>query len=178
MQYHFVSDWHLWHSNIIKYASSPFIDYREMNTEIRKRHNEKVHKDDIVINLGDVAFVHKEALKEELAKYNGRLWLITGNHDNHSESWYRDVGFEKVFTMPIIFKKFFILSHEPVYLNDHMPYVNIHGHLHNNKLQSSNYINVGVENWDYYPVSFDQIREMVGIDEQQRYDMSGEFPEA
>jgi calcineurin-like phosphoesterase family protein len=170
MSYWLTSDWHLWHSNIILYEKRPFVDYIQMNDEIKKRHNEVVKKNDIVINLGDVAFVHKEALKDYMSTINGRNWLIKGNHDNHTDAWYLDVGFEKVFDMPIIFKKFFILSHEPVYLNENMPYVNIHGHLHSQKMQGNHYINVGVENWNYYPVNFDTIRKLVGINENQKYD--------
>ena len=37
---------------------------------------------------------------------------------------------------------------------------NIHGHVHDNSLSDSRYINVSVENINYTPINFEEIREL------------------
>ncbi len=68
---------------------------------------------------------------------------------------------------PIVYGGFFFLSHEPMYMNKHMPYVNIHGHIHGQKYEGTQYVNVSVEHWDYTPVPFDTIKARVVPSEEQ-----------
>jgi calcineurin-like phosphoesterase family protein len=75
------------------------------------------------------------------------------------------MGFEEVYRYPIIYKGFYILSHEPVYLNEHMPYVNLHGHIHSKKYDSKQYVNLSVEMINYTPVLFDDIKKQFEIGE-------------
>jgi calcineurin-like phosphoesterase family protein len=49
------------------------------------------------------------------------------------------------------------MSHEPVYLNINMPYINIHGHLHSKKMEGIQFVNVSVENWNYTPIDIKTI---------------------
>lgn len=163
---HFISDTHFYHKNIIGYANRFFDSTPEgiekMNQTMIDNWNHKVKKDDTIIHLGDVAMnCNKAQLKELLSKLNGHKYLILGNHDTReSEQWWRDVGFEKVFPFPIIYKKWYILSHEPLFLNEKIPYINIHGHLHQHTM-SGPYINVSVENVGYTPVSWGEIESKV-----------------
>jgi len=39
-----------------------------------------------------------------------------------------------------------------------MPYINIHGHVHSKSYVDPCYVNVSVENTDYFPVRFDEIK--------------------
>jgi calcineurin-like phosphoesterase family protein len=90
-----------------------------------------------------------------------------GNHDRgRTRSWWLDAGFHEVSEHGLIYG-FFFLSHEPMYMNKHMPYINIHGHIHGQKYEGRQYINVSVEHWDYTPVSFEHIKEMVVPGEEQ-----------
>ena len=90
----------------------------------------------------------------------GHKILIMGNHDQEkSIQWWMDVGFDEVYPYPILWDKFFILSHESVYVNHKMPYVNIHGHMHNEISNNPRKVNVSVENTDYAPVLFSRIKE-------------------
>ncbi|UJF35196.1 metallophosphoesterase family protein [Paenibacillus hexagrammi] len=52
-------------------------------------------------------------------------------------------------------------------MNKHMPYVNIHGHIHGQKYESNQYINVSVERWNYEPVNFTHIQSLVAPNEEQ-----------
>lgn len=156
------SDLHAGHANMILYENRPFTDVDHMNAELVKRWNSVVKKLDTVIVLGDFALLPRSAVREIVAKLHGTKWLIMGNHDRgRSVTWWQGVGFARVFEFPIIYKDFYILSHEPVYMNDAMPYVNCHGHIHSKTLSGKNYVNVSVERWDYTPVNFETIKKLV-----------------
>lgn len=177
------SDPHYYHNNVIKYCSRPFKDVEEMHEIMIKKHNEYISKHDKVFILGDISFGGKEDTAKIISQLQGSLVLIMGNHDrSKSRTWFLECGFDEVIKYPIILNNSIILSHEPLYLNAYMPYVNIHGHLHGNILLDSNaykeimtkwiskydikfnkYINVCLENNDFYPFSLDTLIE--GIQE-------------
>ncbi|WFD08988.1 phosphoesterase [Tepidibacter hydrothermalis] len=159
---YFISDMHFGHSNIIKYENRPFKNIKEMDATIIKNWNSVVKKDDKVFVLGDISFYDKEKTAEIIYSLNGYKVLILGNHDNErSLHWWKSVGFDEVINYSIIYNDFYILSHEPMYLNDNMPYMNIHGHIHNLKYESKQFFNVSVECIDYTPISFEKIKEDV-----------------
>lgn len=147
------SDPHFYHKNIIDYCNRPFDSVKEMNRELIKKWNNTVSKNDKVFVLGDFAFANKRQVKDLVSRLNGYVVLIMGNHDRHrTASWWMDCGFFQVYEHPIIYKDFYILSHEPVFVNDSMPYINIHGHKHNINLDKDYYINVSVEQINYQPI--------------------------
>jgi calcineurin-like phosphoesterase family protein len=156
-----ISDTHFHHANIIQYEKRPFFNVGQMNDYMIERWNNIVTKGDEVIHLGDVSFANAEQTKEIISNLNGYKRLIMGNHDRRkSKSWWKDVGFDEVSAEPIIYKGFYILSHEPVYVNQNMPYVNVHGHIHGEKYESDQYVNACVEHWDYKPFNFEVIQNM------------------
>lgn len=53
-----------------------------------------------------------------------------------SEEMWRKRGINKVSTYPILYSGFFLLSHEPLYFNKEMPYVNLFGNVHKSPLYS------------------------------------------
>ena len=130
-----------------------------MNEEIIKKWNAKVKKEDKVFHLGDVIMGKnaKENLKQIIPRLNGRIILIKGNHDHFSNETYLEAGFSEVYNYPIVYRDFYILSHEPVFLNDSMPYANIHGHVHQNSLGFKNYLNASIEVLNYEPILFDEL---------------------
>jgi len=116
----------------------------------------------VVFVLGDFALAPREKVLRIVERLHGEKILVMGNHDRQrSASWWNRVGFCEVYKYPIIYKEFFILSHEPVFLNESMPYANLHGHLHSKKLSLRSYVNVAVENWEYSPVPFEQIKSLL-----------------
>jgi len=125
-----------------------------MDKALFRAWRETVKGSDTIINLGDFCFKwSKERLQNVILNLPGHKILILGNHDrHHSVEWWREVGFDEVYPYPIIYKRWYILSHEDVFLNEKMPYINIHGHRHNVKLASPCYINVSVECTGYRPV--------------------------
>ena len=151
-----ISDLHLFHGNIILYENRPFKNTDEMNKVISNNWNNVIKNEDTVFCLGDVAFGNKDMIKNIVSKLNGKKNLILGNHDrSRNIKWWQDCGFDFVSRYPIIFKQHYILSHEPMYINEYMPYINIHGHLHSKKMQSQKFINVSVECINYTPIDFE-----------------------
>lgn len=73
---------------------------------------------------------------------------------------------------------FFMLSHEPMYINSYTPYANIFGHVHGNPMyrdKSGHSFCACVERTGYRPVSFDMIKkEMAGCQTMEEGIKEGE----
>lgn len=167
MKTFFIADTHFNHRNIIQYCNRPFDSVEEMNEVIINNWNSVVGKDDIVYLLGNFCFGNKETIANFRKQLKGRIYLVKGNHDNYNIKTYYEAGFEKVYDKPIILEDFFILSHKPMFITENMPYVNIYGHVHNDYRYSKickNSACVSIERWDYYPVDFNQIKELIQQD--------------
>jgi calcineurin-like phosphoesterase family protein len=159
---YFTSDHHFGHELIIDFESRPFINVQEMDKVMIETWNSVVEDGDTVFHLGDFSFLGLEATRKIVSSLNGRKILILGNHDRgRGRSWWLEAGFDEVSEYPLIYKEFFMLSHEPMYMNKHMPYVNVHGHIHGQKYEGKNHFNICVEHWGYKPLSFAQIRNAV-----------------
>ena len=166
----FIGDTHFYHKNIIDYENRPFMNTHEMNEALIKNWNKTVGKSDIVFHVGDFALANKEKIREVLSRLNGHKILVMGNHDQYNPDFYREAGFAEVYKYPIIIDSFWILSHEPLYINTNMPYANIFGHVHSNpafKDYSGQTICVSVEraHMNYSPLSFSQAKSLMGIPE-------------
>ena len=133
MKYFIISDTHFGHANIIKYCNRPFADVEQMDKALIKNWNSVVSNSDMVIHLGDVGLGNKQYVKNILSQLNGRKILIKGNHDNWSDEFYKEAGFEYVSRYPIIWNNFFMLSHAPLQLSETTPYFNYYGHVHNDE---------------------------------------------
>jgi len=164
MKTFFIADHHFGHKNIIKYETRPFKSVDEMDSHMIEKWNSVVGKNDKVFVLGDVSIYGREKTKEIIEQLNGFKILILGNHDKgRTITWWKDVGFNRVIEFPIIYNEFYMLSHEPLYMNENMPYINIHGHLHS-KVIEGQYFNVGVERIDYTPIRLQEIKYELGIE--------------
>jgi calcineurin-like phosphoesterase family protein len=153
------SDLHLGHDAIIGYESRPFLSIDDMNEKLLDAWRSTVDKNDRIWNLGDVALgLNKDALTRLIKSMPGRKILVLGNHDrDRSIGWWRDVGFDEVYPYPIIFDDFFMLSHEPLYVNKMMPYVNVHGHTHGTSSDNPQQVNVSVDVTGFKPLALSDI---------------------
>lgn len=166
----FIGDPHFFHENIIKYENRPFSNALVMNEALIKNWNKRAGKGDRVIVVGDFALANKEKIREVLSRLNGYKILVMGNHDGYNANFYREAGFDEVYKYPIIFNKFWIISHEPMYINENMPYVNIFAHVHSNPMYkdyTNQTICVSVErpHMNYGLISFEEIKELMEIKE-------------
>ncbi|MEK8128069.1 phosphoesterase [Paenibacillus filicis] len=163
-----ISDHHFGHKAIIDFESRPFTSVEDMTETMIEKWNAVVKPEDKVFHLGDFSFLNLEKTKAIVARLQGYKTLVLGNHDRgRSRSWWLEAGFDEVSEYPLVYGGFFFLSHEPMYMNKHMPYVNIHGHIHGQKYEGVQYVNVSVELWDYTPVSFESIKSKLVPNEEQ-----------
>jgi calcineurin-like phosphoesterase family protein len=135
-----------------------------MECQLIKNWNDTVSGDDTVYILGDFAFGDKDEVRRLCQSLNGRKILILGNHDTQPAGWYRNCGFDEASPWPVIIEGFWILSHEPLYINENMPYANIYGHVHGNPTYKdfcSQSICVCVERTGYRPIDFEDIKKKV-----------------
>lgn len=160
----FIADTHFGHSAIIDYENRPFSDVREMDNTLIHNWNSVVSDEDRVFVVGDFSVYGKEKTTEICHALNGKKYLIMGNHDTESEQFYVSCGFENAVRYPIILDNFWIVSHEPMYVNTNMPYANIFGHVHNNPIYndcSKQSACVCCERIDYTPIEFEEIKQKI-----------------
>ena len=149
--------------SIIRYEKRPFANELEMRKALIENWNKVVGPEDTVYHLGDFASnLSWEETKQSVEALNGRKILIMGNHDQHfSPRQWLDMGFEEVYPLPVIYQGFYMLSHEPLYVNWASPYANVFGHVHANPAYrdySERSFCVCVERHGYAPVDFEVIK--------------------
>jgi len=127
------SDHHFFHNNIIKYCNRPFVSVQKMHEFMIDEWNSVVQKDSIVIHLGDfICGGSLEEVKEITDRLNGYKILIQGNHDRRGISWFKEVGFDRVFKRRWNLGQY-CFSHDfqrPEYLAYNKISYNLHGHSH------------------------------------------------
>lgn len=162
-----IADTHFYNSgDIIRYEKRPFKDGREMNHTLIINWNKIITEDDVIWHLGDFSDSYDmERNKNLLNQLNGHKKLVMGNHDRYkSVKEWMDVGFEEVYPLPVILDDFFILSHEPCYVNLASPYANIFGYVHGNpayKDYSPRSYCVCVERINNHPILLDSIKKKI-----------------
>lgn len=164
------ADWHLGHKNIIKYANRPFQSVDEMNEELVRRWNERVSPTDTAYMLGDFAFLPAEKAHRFLTRLHGSIFLVPGNHDSREIVALRDdpaqglKGWSDASPLHEIIdgKDKVVLCHfcMRVWNRAHHGALHLFGHSHGNMKEgeSSQCLDVGVDCWDYRPVSLREIK--------------------
>jgi len=153
----YTSDWHLGHKGISDKFRTQFESDQHHNESIIENYNKVILKRDTVFFLGDICF--DKASLDLIRALPGHKRLILGNHENQYgkfrsvELW--DV-FEKVHGLHT--RKHVWLSHAPIHPEELRDKPNIHGHVHEKTLQDWRYANVSLENCNYYPVDFQDIK--------------------
>ena len=163
MTLYFTADQHFGHRNIIEYCGRPFDDEIEMDRTMINRWNDVVGPEDTVYHLGDFCMPKKRDCKKVLSYLNGKKVLIRGNHDLHVKAML-EIGFDEVYDYKVLKigrqRPGFIISmcHYPnVDIDDllkkGMNVIFICGHVHEKWKFKGHYINVGVDQWDFKPIS-------------------------
>ena len=141
-----VSDTHFGHAGVCRFTHPddatvklrPWDDPDEMDEEMVRRWNETVRPSDKVYHLGDVV-INRKALTT-LARLNGDKVLIRGNHDIFRDDEYRQY-FRELRAYHVM--NGMILSHIPVHPESLGRFgVNIHGHLHANRVKKMRGVDV------------------------------------
>lgn len=157
MKYFVIADTHFYDENIIRFCNRPFKNVDEMNKVMVDRWNSVVGHQDIVLHLGDFCSGSLEQCKKIATQLNGIIYLIRGNHDRFDPDVYKEVcGMSYVSEFPIIYKNFYMLSHEPLLLSNTTPYFSFYGHIHNDSKFQDDLTSkcVSVERINYTPFCF------------------------
>ncbi len=168
MKIYMIADTHFSHKNIIDYCNRPFNNVDEMNQTIINNWNKIVKKNDVVYHLGDFFLGSKYDLEDIVNQLNGKIYLIRGNHDRLTAKSYEDCGITLLKSAPIIMDNYKVmLSHRPLpntMIKD--GYVNIHGHIHQNKLEDNydvtlfdinKHINVSCDMLNFKPILLEDL---------------------
>jgi calcineurin-like phosphoesterase family protein len=175
----FTSDTHFGHTNIIKYSKRPFATIEEMDSELVRRWNEMVKPDDLVYHLGDFAVGENCPPAEHyLDQLNGKIVLIVGNHETRALrcpnrfkmiSGLMEVSVVIDGTVPFKgtmvpkkVKQSITLCHYAmkVWNKSHHGAWQLYGHSHGSlpDPQDALQFDVGVDCWDFRPVTVEQIQ--------------------
>lgn len=156
---YFTSDWHLGHKNIHLFRTA-FSSPEEHNEFIFSNYKKIITKRDTIWFLGDMVF--SSEYLPILKELPGNKLLVAGNHDIGLDEIIASKVFNKVFA----FTKYkdYWLSHPPIHESELRGKKNIHGHTHFKKVFSYNgyedtrYVNVCLEQTNYFPISFEDIK--------------------
>jgi calcineurin-like phosphoesterase family protein len=174
----FTSDHHFHHHNILNFKDDegelirPFSSVDEMHSVMIERWNEIVAPDDKVYHLGDVVMRTTAKYFDILNQLNGRKVLIRGNHDGAKLSMYAQYfkDIRAVMHLKTPDNDMVWFSHIPLHPSTVGKGFNVHGHLHQNKIEDRRYINISVENTDYYPVSWDLLCNTIKLRKGEIYE--------
>ena len=140
-----------------------------MNEILIKNWNSVVREEDTVYVLGDFIMGAADTVKTLIARLNGTIKLIRGNHDTAAKlKIYRELGIEIKEIDYISYKgRFFILCHFPIaspefiemVRRDNSEVVSLYGHLHSNapKGYVDGTYHIGVDTNNLTPISIEQI---------------------
>ena len=163
----FASDHHFGHSNIIKYEARDFAGIEHMNTAMIQAWNKVVKPEDTIYHLGDFALTKKDWVKPLVMSLNGTKHLILGNHDR-SAKFMMECGFVSAQTNNAIFLNNLMIEmvHDPMEITKRPLFADVilHGHIHGKKklwTTGSKIVHVGVDAWDYKPVSLEEILNLI-----------------
>lgn len=164
MKIWFTSDQHLGHTNIIKYCDRPFESAEEMDAAIINNWQSIVKPEDQVFVLGDFSFHEPEKTTSILSTLPGQKFLVKGNHDKRRRlkkvrgwQWIKDYHELKVEGNRIV------LFHYPIHQwrAKGGGGFHLHGHSHGRQSPNLRRLDVGVDSWDFYPISEGLIRPML-----------------
>ena len=160
-----VSDTHFGHAGVCRFTHGdtgvkirPWTDPDEMDEAMVKLWNERVKPNDKVYHLGDVV-INRKSLGI-MSRLNGDKVLIRGNHDIFRDDEYRKY-FRELRAYHVM--NGMILSHIPLHPESLGRFgVNIHGHLHTNRVMLDGEIDpryhcVCVEQTDFTPILFEAV---------------------
>jgi len=164
----FTADLHLGHTRIIEYCKRPFSSIGEMDEVIINNWNSVVRDlVDVVYVLGDFCFGSTEQTEKYIRRLNGTKIFLQGSHDKGLLSLIRKKpGF-------VLFKGYMYVlkvqgaqfTHE-ITLNhysmrtwpkSHYNTWHLYGHSHGKLEGWGKSFDVGVDAWNFYPVSLEQV---------------------
>lgn len=159
----FTADCHFGHFNVIASCGRPFSDVAEMNAHMLDAYVARVLSGDDLWVLGDFAIAKtadggRDVVRDIFRRIPGKKHLILGNHDL---PWVKELGWESIddFKEIKIEGRRVSLSHYPMltFPGARHGAIQMFGHVHQNWRGSRNSVNVGVDVFDFRPVTLSEV---------------------
>lgn len=172
---YFTADTHFFHSNIVSFSNRPYKSMTDMNDQLVKNWNDTVRDKDEIYVIGDFmwpkGFTDDER-RELIFRLNGKIHIVPGDHDLPSDQMKKITNYSVLIhdKVHVVKEKdnVFVLCHWPMrnWPSSHWNSIHLFGHVHNNYKPDPLFVygrsfNVGVDVWNYRPVSLTQIIEKV-----------------
>ena len=170
----FTADTHFCHEHIVQFSHRPFRDAAEMNDVLIRRWNETVPEDGIVFHLGDFCQGNSSDWNNIMSRLHGKIYLILGNHDVKNMRPGYAHRFEQISEQMTISVggQSIILNHNPFlcYGGSYRDVWQLFGHVHSGPLSTTGLdlprlkmlfplqYDVGMDNNDFRPVSFAEVK--------------------
>lgn len=176
----FISDFHLYHRNVIRFDKRPFLDaegqpdLEEMHKTLSDNWNAVVRPNDVVFYLGDICLANPKNAKEFVDQLNGEINFVMGNHDRYEDiikmnrfKTVYDLVDLKIFNPQDKTETEYAICHYPILSwnkANHGTYM-IHGHCHGNIhrgdfstfYEGRRVMDVGCNLLNYTPISYKEI---------------------
>ncbi|AMB45084.1 metallophosphoesterase family protein [Methylobacterium sp. AMS5] len=169
MRVYFTSDTHFGHSGILSERMRrprPFASIEQHDEHLIAAWNNRIRPGDEVWHLGDFAYGASAAhCRSVFSRLNGRKRLVLGNHDAKRTTdlpWYSQTERAEV----VVEGRRFVLSHYAMRTWDglHRGALHLYGHSHGSLPGCGRSIDVGVDCWDWRPVTVAEILEGMEAD--------------
>jgi len=161
----FIADTHFGHTNIIRYCNRPFETKEEHDETIISNWNSVVSKNDHVFHLGDFGFGHPKYLHSIAQRLHGKIHLIKGNHDKNGMIKHLSFRFSTIREV-YLYAGHYKGKTQRIFLS-HYPHRSwqmsgrgswhLFGHVHGNMGPHYRSFDVGVDSWNFTPISIDQV---------------------
>lgn len=161
----FTADHHFGHANIVRFCRRPFANAAEMDEAMVERWNANVDDHDEVWHLGNFAYrCGPNRLAEIFGRLHGRaIHLVRGNLDRRTTltlPWSSVQHYAETVVDGRVLVLFHYVLHE--WNRSNHGSLCLHGHSHGSLAPAPTSCDVGVDAWDFRPVSLDEILERLG----------------
>jgi calcineurin-like phosphoesterase family protein len=150
----FSADLHLRHKKILAYCSRPYHDVDEMNEALIRNWNERVLPTDTAYVLGDFSMGDP---RKYYSRLNGKVYLLPGSHDKELNKFPAEFILPPIYTLkldPNITICHYSLRTWP---KSHYGSWHLFGHSHGKLPPLGLSFDVGVDCWNYSPVSLEEV---------------------
>jgi calcineurin-like phosphoesterase family protein len=161
----FTADTHFGHAGALSLYRRPFGSVVEMNAAMLARWNDTVGAEDDVWHLGDFALrTPVAAVATLLLALNGRKHLVTGNNDSAEivalPAWSSVQAYAEI----TVEGQALVLCHYAFRTWNGMAKgaLDLHGHSHGRLKPLPRQTDVGVDAWDFRPISVRRMRGFAG----------------
>ena len=162
MGYWFTADQHFGHEKIIEYNNRPFSSVEEMGETLIQNFNSVVGKNNITINAGDFTlWKNVEGIyRKYINRLNGKHVFLKGSHDywlpwhKSQQRWEKKIG-----------NIYIVVDHYALarWARSHYNSWHLYGHSHGRFQARGKAWDCGVDNNDFYPISFEQVKDIMKL---------------